>query len=73
MGPAFSWYFFLSRKTLIQESLWLLEMKKITMATGLLFRYMTTKIHYIHKIIGKYVNEKLITYPHYKKEKGKTL
>lgn len=48
-------------------------MKKITMATGLLFRYMTTKIHYIHKIIGKYVNEQLITYPHYKKEKRKTL
>lgn len=43
------------------------------MATRLLFRYMTTKIHYIHEIIGKYVNEQLITYPHYKKEKGKTL
>ena len=43
------------------------------MATGLLFRYMTTKIHYIHKIIGKYVNEQLITYPHYKKEKKKDI
>ena len=38
------------------------------MSTGLLIRYMINKYHYIHKIIGKYANEQVITYPHYKKK-----
>lgn len=38
------------------------------MSTGLLIRYMINKYHYIYKIIGKYANEQVITYPHYKKK-----
>lgn len=44
-------------------------MKETTMSTGLLIRYMINKYHYIYKIIGKYANEQVITYPHYKKKK----
>ena len=39
------------------------------MSTGLLIRYMINKYHYIHKIIGKYANEQVITYPHYERKK----